>query len=75
MWMYGEQGRWRGGDGGGSVCVKGKEGRRDSPRGSAGVHVAGDRLLIQRKYTACPAAVLHRRKEDSGAFIILIRMI
>lgn len=64
--------RWRGSDGSGggsTVCAKSKEGR-GIPHGSAGVHVAEDRLLIERKYTACSAAVL---QEDSDTFIILIR--
>lgn len=55
---------WRGSDGGaGSACVKRKkEGKGGIPHGSPGVHVARDRLLIQRKYTACSAAVLNPEK-------------
>lgn len=45
------------------------------PHGSAGVHVAEDRLLIQRKYTAWSAAVLNKGEEDVDTFIILIRML
>lgn len=56
------------------MCVKRKEGK-GIPCGPAGVHVAEDRLLIQRKYTACSAAVLNPRREDLDTFIILIRMI
>lgn len=59
-----EQGRgfeslmwWRGSDGG-----EKKRGRGGIPHGSPGVHVARDRLLIQRKYTACSAAVLNPEK-------------
>ncbi len=52
------------------VCVG-----RGIPQRSAGVHVAEDRLLIQRKYTACSAAVPNPREEDSDTFVIVIRII
>lgn len=61
--------KWRGCDGrGGRRCVK-LEG--DSPRVS-GVHVAKDRLLMQRKYTAWLAAALNK---GTDTFIILITRI
>lgn len=43
--------------GGWSGAKRGGGGALGIPSGPVGVHVAEDRLLIERKYTACCAAV------------------